>query len=158
MCAQVPGTIMVMTKTGERLAEAIAFRNTNPTQLSKRCGVGQTTIQRIIDGFIKNPREDTIERIANALSIDYVWLRTGAGKMIQTYEVPTPKPPLSTEETRATYILQPTKKYGGKIDPQKLKEWEDALGWLDEADIREALAKARIARQKFEKLKKIHEG
>ncbi|MGL4233226.1 MAG: helix-turn-helix domain-containing protein [Casimicrobium sp.] len=147
-----------MTKSGERLAEAIAFRNTNPTQLAKRCGVGQTTIQRIIDGFIKNPREDTIERIAQALSIDFVWLRTGAGTMIPTYPILAPNPPLHTKETPATYILPPQKKYGGKIDPQKLREWEDALGWLDENDVREALSKARQARQRFEKLKKIHEN
>lgn len=146
-----------MTTVADRLSHALAHRKINPTQLSKQAGVGQTTIQRIMDGFIKNPTEATIRKLAASLTINFVWLRTGVGDMLTTYsQSPTTAPhQVNEQDAHTTYLLHPTRKWAKRFDAKRLEEWEDALGWIDESEVTKIITEAKKEREKFERLKKI---
>ena len=64
---------------GVRLAEARSRRALTLVQLAKKSGVGVTTIASI-EKLEKQPRSDTVEKLARALDVPRCWLFCGDGK------------------------------------------------------------------------------
>lgn len=68
-----------MDKLGDRLYSVMQQRGWSEGELSRRSGIKQPTIHRIITGESKDPRQGNVERLAFALGIDAAWLRSGKG-------------------------------------------------------------------------------
>ncbi len=56
--------------TSEILKELIAKEGTNPAALSKKAGLNARAVTDIIEGRSKNPRSDTLEKLALALEVE----------------------------------------------------------------------------------------
>lgn len=62
---------------GERIKRVLDEKNWSEGELSRRSGVNQPTIHRIIAGSSRDPRQSNIEKIAKALSTTSSFLRHG---------------------------------------------------------------------------------
>lgn len=58
-----------MTKLGKRIKELRKANNMTIKDLSEKSGVGQSTISEIETGKAKNPKSETLAKIANALNV-----------------------------------------------------------------------------------------
>lgn len=61
----------------DRVTKRVNELNTNAIALSKKTGIPQATIYRIMNGDIKSPRSENLEPIAKALKVSIDWLVTG---------------------------------------------------------------------------------
>lgn len=61
----------------DRLAQLLATKGWSEGELSRRSGVPQPTINRIISGESKSPRMDNIRKLAAALRVTPEWLLLG---------------------------------------------------------------------------------
>lgn len=76
------GRILGMTETlVTRLKQAMQERGFNAKSLSEASGINQTGVRDIIKERSKNPRMDTIVKIADALGVRHEWLMSGFGAM-----------------------------------------------------------------------------
>ncbi|QLL11728.1 helix-turn-helix domain-containing protein [Pseudomonas chlororaphis] len=62
---------------GDRILAEMASRDWSEGELSRRSGVTQPTIHRIVSGESENPRQANIEKIAKALRLPSDWLWRG---------------------------------------------------------------------------------
>lgn len=62
-----------------RIQERLEALNLKPATASKLAGLEQTAVRMILLGRSKNPRADTIEKLAQALECRVEWLLTGEG-------------------------------------------------------------------------------
>lgn len=69
-----------MATLGERLKGVMQDHGWSEGELSRRSGLKQPTIHRIISGESKDPRQGNIEKLAFALNVDATWLRSGKGE------------------------------------------------------------------------------
>ncbi|MCK9740050.1 helix-turn-helix domain-containing protein [Pseudomonas syringae pv. syringae] len=66
--------------TAGRLRAKMAEHGLNESQLGRRAGVPQPTINRILSGESSSPRRPTVEKIAKALKVSPDWLMFGTGE------------------------------------------------------------------------------
>lgn len=66
--------------TAERLRAKMIELGLNESQLGRRSGVPQPTINRILSGESSSPRRPTVEKIARALRVSPDWLMFGTGE------------------------------------------------------------------------------
>lgn len=66
--------------TAERLRAKMIELGLNESQLGRRSGVPQPTINRILSGESSSPRRPTVEKIAKALRVSPDWLMFGTGE------------------------------------------------------------------------------
>lgn len=64
-----------------RLEHAMMVKNYRAKTLSIEAGLNETAIRDILKGRSKNPRTDTIRKVANILNIRHEWLVDGFGEM-----------------------------------------------------------------------------
>src|SRR5690349_19212782 len=62
----------------QRLSSAIQENNESAYSLSKKTGVSEATIGRLVKG-VNRPAETTIRILADGLSVNYDWLAFGKG-------------------------------------------------------------------------------
>lgn len=62
---------------GDRISSEMASKNWSEGELSRRSGVPQPTIHRIIAGESKSPKRENIEKISKALKVPVEWLWVG---------------------------------------------------------------------------------
>lgn len=67
---------------GDRIRKARKLRGLTGSQLGELLGVKHSVISQWETGARKNPRTDSIQRIASALDISLEWLLTGSGHML----------------------------------------------------------------------------
>lgn len=74
-----------MSTVADRLTQAMKARETNPTALSnsmpKATRISQTTIHRMANGYIQEPKADKLNALAELLTVNPIWLQTGRGQM-----------------------------------------------------------------------------
>lgn len=70
---------------GDRLAHALKVRRRSQNWLESQAGFSRGHVSRLVSGRHHSPEPETIDRIAEALTVDYRWLATGKGEM-------TPRP------------------------------------------------------------------
>lgn len=68
-----------MELIGDRIALRLTTKEWSEGELSRRSGVPQPTIHRIITGESKSPRHGNVELIAKALGVTAEWLFSGSG-------------------------------------------------------------------------------
>lgn len=73
-------TYGVLMSVAARLRAKLKDIGLNETELSRRCGVPQPTINRILSGESASPRKTTLEPIARALGVTPEWLLFGGDK------------------------------------------------------------------------------
>ena len=99
-----------METVAERITKAMKARRTNPTALSNAMieeeRIPQTTIHRMANGVIKDPKADKLNLLAAALDIDTLWLQTGRGCM---YTERTNSGPSYANPRGATVVTLPYK-------------------------------------------------
>jgi SOS-response transcriptional repressor LexA len=66
-------------KISERLREKMLQMNLSESELSRRSGVPQPTIHRIVSGESQSPRRENLQRLARALKVSATWLTFGSG-------------------------------------------------------------------------------
>lgn len=71
--------VTAMATLGERLKGLMHDLGWSEGELSRRSGLKQPTIHRIITGESKDPRQGNVEKLAFALGVDATWLRFGKG-------------------------------------------------------------------------------
>lgn len=86
---------------GDRISREMSSKGWSEGELSRRSGVTQPTIHRIITGESKSPKRDNVERIAKALRVPAEWLWVGGVRPDLANE------PLSNVEL----ALQPTRSF-----------------------------------------------
>ena len=86
---------------GDRISREMSCKGWSEGELSRRSGVTQPTIHRIITGESKSPKRDNVERIAKALRVPAEWLWVGGVRPDLANE------PLSNVE----FALQPTRSF-----------------------------------------------
>lgn len=86
---------------GDRISREMNSKGWSEGELSRRSGVTQPTIHRIITGESKSPKRDNVERIAKALRVPAEWLWVGGVRPDLANE------PLSNVEL----ALQPTRSF-----------------------------------------------
>ena len=86
---------------GDRISREMGGKGWSEGELSRRSGVTQPTIHRIITGESKSPKRDNVERIAKALRVPAEWLWVGGVRPDLVNE------PLSNVE----FALQPTRSF-----------------------------------------------
>lgn len=86
---------------GDRISREMSSKGWSEGELSRRSGVTQPTIHRIITGESKSPKRDNVERIAKALRVPAEWLWVGGVRPDLANE------PLSNVE----FALQPTRSF-----------------------------------------------
>ncbi|WP_345894463.1 LexA family protein [Pseudomonas umsongensis] len=86
---------------GDRISREMSGKGWSEGELSRRSGVTQPTIHRIITGESKSPKRDNVERIAKALRVPAEWLWVGGVRPDLANE------PLSNVEL----ALQPTRSF-----------------------------------------------
>lgn len=62
---------------GERVAKRLEELKWSASELSRRAGVTQPTVHRIITNESQSPKHDNIEKIARALGVTSAWLWSG---------------------------------------------------------------------------------
>ncbi len=68
-----------MKTLSERLKYVLENSSLNAKSLSLRAGLNETAIGDILRGRSKNPRIDTLKKIAHALDVNHQWLLDGFG-------------------------------------------------------------------------------
>jgi len=86
---------------GDRISREMSCKGWSEGELSRRSGVTQPTIHRIITGESKSPKRDNVERIAKALRVPAEWLWVGGVRPDLANE------PISNVEL----ALQPTRSF-----------------------------------------------
>ena len=65
-----------MDTVGQRIKDARAQKNMTQSELADKLNISFTLISQYERG-LRNPKEDTLKRIADALEVDVNWLRNG---------------------------------------------------------------------------------
>jgi transcriptional regulator with XRE-family HTH domain len=60
-----------MTRGGKKMSQS---------ELARRSGVSQPSINRILKGITPTPDLQTLQKLSSALSVDFEWLANDAGK------------------------------------------------------------------------------
>lgn len=76
---------------GKRIAEKMKDLNLTEMSLAKMTGLTQPTIHRTITGEIRNPRFNSVQKIAKALNVDMDWLWQGKESRVNTLKEITVK-------------------------------------------------------------------
>jgi len=75
---------------GLRITQAIKIIGINRAELSRRSGVPEGQLSKIVNGHTKSPRGETLSKIAKALEVQEGWLITGEGEReISSKQEPT---------------------------------------------------------------------
>lgn len=61
----------------ERLRAALQDKGWSQMELKRRTGLEYNSINKYVTGGVKQPRGKTLEKIAQCLGVDYLWLLTG---------------------------------------------------------------------------------
>jgi transcriptional regulator with XRE-family HTH domain len=70
-----------MEKWNDRLIRALAETRVTRAELARRIDEQPTLIRSYTSGRTANPRGDIVRRIADALGVEYLWLRDGVAPM-----------------------------------------------------------------------------
>lgn len=87
---------------GDRIAKEMADKGWSEGELSRRSGVTQPTIHRIISGESNSPRQKNVEQIAKALGVTAEFLWKGVSSTLTGSETPYPRTP-----SEADFVLIP---------------------------------------------------
>ena len=71
----------------ERVAQSLDFTGLSQVEIAKITGLHQQNISDIVRGTVKNPKIETLIKIAEICNIDLKWLITGKGEMIKSEPV-----------------------------------------------------------------------
>jgi transcriptional regulator with XRE-family HTH domain len=71
----------MMTTLAARLNQLIQEKGLTIRRLAEIADVKHTAISRWTNGTTANPGQDDLERVAKALGVNHIWLRTGVGPM-----------------------------------------------------------------------------
>lgn len=63
----------------DRLKDAMNDADLKPAELARVTGLSLTLLGKYLAGKTAQPRGDTMERLASALKVPYLWLRDGVG-------------------------------------------------------------------------------
>lgn len=79
--------------TGQRLQQARKAANLSQRELGQRLGVSGSMLGQY-ENDLRNPKLETLQRIADVLGVDVNWLRTGtdSGQPLQEEDQPAPFP------------------------------------------------------------------
>lgn len=77
-----PLSVVSVETFGKRLDHALKIRKKSQRWLEAEAKLTQGHASRLVNDRHHAPEPDTIERIAEALDIDYRWLATGKGEML----------------------------------------------------------------------------
>lgn len=77
----------LMMNWSTRLKEAMEDRGWSGRELARRSKVNYDNIAKYLQNEVDNPRGDTIDKLAKALDVDAIWLKTGVGRA-KEYGVP----------------------------------------------------------------------
>jgi transcriptional regulator with XRE-family HTH domain len=74
-----------MSDVAERIRRMIETRGTSARAVSAAAGLSHSTVSAVLDKLDANPdarvESRTLDKIATALAVDALWLRTGRGEM-----------------------------------------------------------------------------
>lgn len=63
----------------ERLRQAMTWKEWTAGELARRTGIDTARLYKYLQGRVAQPRGDVIERIAEAMGVNELWLRNGIG-------------------------------------------------------------------------------
>ena len=66
-----------MNTWNERLRETWPLKYKSLAALSRACDVSRDSLQKYVKDGVNQPRGDTMQKIADALEVDYLWLKEG---------------------------------------------------------------------------------
>jgi transcriptional regulator with XRE-family HTH domain len=112
---------------GDRIRQVIDEENITVYELSKKTGISQSVISRILSNKTQKPTVKVLYLIADALKVSKTWLTTGEGEMLKS---DPPKPNNAPNPSAAVMALKMINE--GKLDSAKriLKaqiEYEEAI-------------------------------
>lgn len=70
----------------DRLVELINNKHVSAYEVSKKTGISEPTMSRILSGKTKKPNLDTLELLAKYFNVSSSWLLTGEGEMLISLE------------------------------------------------------------------------
>lgn len=73
----------------DNLKKLMDERQENPNSLAMKSGVPQPTIFRILSGESKEPRRNTVEKLARALAVSVDWIYGGVPRVLAASEPPS---------------------------------------------------------------------
>lgn len=76
-----------MERWDQRLRRVFQDKGWSAAELSRRSGVDRDSVYKYLHGAVKQPRGETLDKLADALGISPLWLRTGVGAQFSRLRV-----------------------------------------------------------------------